>query len=933
MTTGSVKSEWWWGTFCLVVMLFWVPLIGKVEDGAALLPKDGGAQPESRIDSDAHQSQVRPSTFCDAHAGQGLRPSVFFECVIIPAALDFCKDVLDFCEEGEKANKAKLAPSELPSAAEVDPSIASIASVDDVSSTETATPATKSRSSDTSAEGALSRGWLLLRFIVDAGLLIALALLVFQRWRKTPTAWISAAGIVLVIVASIAMQEAFAVWAEKLGFLVHGTFGSETRSAGVVHEEAVWFLLVAAIVLAAITLRERVSNVPGIGKAIIPVILLLPGLSLTARDSTTGGEQSTLAWIYPALVYLAMTVLGGISRWRAWPTMLFLALCLLEGVRDYFEQGPSWSAFIVQGSHIDLLDVMKLLSLMLATKFLGLVVAQNFEIVQRLWTLKEKPLTKMHGKAFSNCWPMFVLFVAAGFVSVFIGSETTQLGVKATREAYAKSAAVIVVDSSRPEAGGHLSCVNGNQTLLLNEESEKAVKDALIEFTNQMEMLLLACAKARIERAEQEFGDKSKDTASFIRFLGANMLPRDQAPNANLGCRWYDIGCRLKEWVLRRLRDAYLKASETIRNEADKEADAFEKSADRSIEATKTKLLKIYKDQITNGHEVASSGIRTGFQRADQFNTASWLYAWMVLLQAYLFVLARLIFRTEQPASAELEGRIRRELEDGSTVYVDGESKHLSVDAQQHQERSDVNRPHWKILKQEYCMSEADVSLGWSLRTDLIIEGEHDRLTIPQKGFAMLPRLLARRYRMRRVDSLSWSRSQLFGYTAVTIRTTSPVCLVEFTIPKDASIFFRDLGPLAGFSDSITLETVYSLRITSLLFGQAIFRRATATKTDGRVLFVVTGDPPGGQALSEGAEHRESKAAKHAPKFVFPTGTLVAWDVDEHFKVSAQDSVEDTFFSEHSLRADGSGVLRDQTAGRGFSTAVFRIIRRFLLPL
>lgn len=897
MTTKTARAEWLWGAFCFVVMLLWVPWIARLESSLpmpAVVGQPAAAQP-------TNENQKTIDRTCTEQTNLVLQPLASAKCLFEGMSEEQQR-------EKTEISTTKVPPETLPDqATEISPDSESPLTSDEA-------PQAPQAESDAGVDK-----WILYTSLAWFGLAIG----AFFRWRAKPSWWVAGIGTILVAILCLVIQESVAIWAIERGYTV--SFDeSEKQIAGIVHGWAVAILFALSMILAAMTLPEKLRNVPGIWKVILTVLLLLPVLSLAARGSIVGSDDNNpLAMAYPYIVWGAMTALGGISRWRSWPTMLFLGLCLLEGVRSHYNMGPSWSAFIVQGSQIDLLDFTKIFSVMLATKFLGLVIGQNFSIAQRLSLVEENPLWSEHFGAFRNSWPMFLLFGMAVYVSGVVGQIATRMGVEATREAYELSASKLVVDARGGNAVDASGCAEVSQTLELSEQNDTTVDKALLAATVQMEALLLKCAETRINRAAQSFGQGNQNSAAFIRYLGANMLPREHAPNADLGCKWYQIGCRLKEWVLRRLRDAYLKASDAIRTEANKEAAAFESSNAENINAARLRLLDIYNEKIRAGQNAAATGIRAGTQRYEQFNMISWLYACMVLLQAYLFVWARRVFRIEKGLSAELEGRVLRQDQEGTISYVEPDNAPVAKQSGTDQSISHIPAC-WVNRKQEYILDEAVVNLGWSLRTDLIIEGEHDRLTIPQKAFAMILRVLTRRYRMRRVDKLSWKRAQAFGFNAVTIRTTTPVSLVEFSLPQGSAIFFRDLKPLAGFTDGIALETVYSLRITSLLFGQAIFRKATA-KSAGRMLFVVTGEPPGARVGPGGAP-----ATNY---FVFPTGTLVAWDQYEHFKVSAEDSIEDTFFSEHSLRADCRRVLRDQTAGRGFSTAVFRIIRRFLFPL
>lgn len=889
-----------WGAFCLVAMLLWVPWIAQWEERPDELGQTTQPLPD-QTEWDAEREKLL-ARYCRTPGPHPLATLQSTRC-------DAAKRVLTTLEQ--KRTSLRPPEAEGPTAGAV------------------AADGTVWNNAQAEIDADVTATFLGIGLVL---LLLVLGSIFCYRRKYFVSFWLCSIPAVVVIV--LLAQEFIANRAHIYGLHVLFDAGG-AQIAGTTHGWAMLVLGVAFFLLAAITIRPQLKRVPGLWKAIIFLAIALPLFGLVAGWSLienvasrpSGQPKNHMADAYPYLIWVAMVALGGVSRWRSWPTMMFLALCMLEALRSHYGLGPSWSAFIVQGAQIDWIDFTKLIGAMLAARFLGMVIGQNATIAERLALAEKSPIWTGHKGALKNSWPMFFLFLVAILASLKVDEQTTVAGVQATREIYQLAVNQLVVDSRGSDTPDETSCASSQTNLVLNEREDKEIDKALEAATVQMAKVLLDCATVRIDRASRSFGEANRSSADFIRFLGANMLPRDKAPNANLGCRWYQVGCKLKEWVLRRLRDAYLRASDAIRTEANKEAEAFERSNQEASANAREKVLAIYESQIGHGRALALTGIQSGAKRLDQLQLLSWLYAGMVLMQAYLFVWARRVFRIDARLSAELEGRV---LEDNSR----GEIRYLEPERIIEQQQKDgagnaippVRPAEWADRGQEYRMEQPDVSLGWSLRADLIIEGEHDRLTVPQRSFAAIPRILTRRYRMRRVDADSWQRAGSFGFQAVTIRSTSPASLAEFKLEKGSAIFFRDLGPLAGFTDGIKLETVYSLRITSLLFGQSIFRKATAVE-DGRVLFMVTGD------LS-GAYQSGDRPRKQMPtKCVFPTGTLVAWDVNEHFKVSAEDSIADTFFSEHSLRADGLRVLRDQTAGRGFSSAVFRIIRRFMFPL
>lgn len=671
---------------------------------------------------------------------------------------------------------------------------------------------------------------------------------------------------------------------------------AKESTLGIPNPGAVVLCMIVSGFLAFTQMPSRLS-ISGPNKALIGIALVAATFWQLAMTSGLV-DFGVPAIVYYILAFLSMAALGGVARLRSVPTAVFFMLCFIEGLRTHYGAEPTWTRLLFSAPSITLFDVLWLIFVILTAKFVGLIFGQNFKIIQRISRVDERPLGRLHGRAWKLSYPMFFLFAISWVMNWAVGNGISALGVRAVESGV----------NGVTEIGSHENGCKEYTALVLSGDQKVSIEAAMTAAVDHTDEQLRKCGEIRIKEEAAAASAAGKSASDFIRTTGSQLLPPGKAPNADLGCRWYDIGCRLEEWVLRRLRDAYLDASDRIAREADAKAEEFAKSSTANVGDAEAALLSILQNEITGVAAISKESIVYSALKQRQLSIAGWLYAFLVLAQAYLFVLARLVFRTEQPYSAALAGNVlARDRKDGFQFLRGPGDEGLA----------EIGSPStWVSHEQEFVLDKEDLVLGWSLRSDAIVDGEHDRMTIPQKTFAIFPRLLKNRYRMRRVDRESWDRAERLGYDSVRVRCTSPVTLCAFQIPQGGSIYFRDIGPLLGFTDSIKLETEYSLRITSLLFGQAIFRRATAVNGPGRVLFMVTGDPPPIDATG-----------------VFPTGTLVAWDVNEHFKVSAQETVADAFLSEHSLQAMSQRVLRDQNAGRGFSTAVIRVVRRFLLPL
>lgn len=187
--------------------------------------------------------------------------------------------------------------------------------------------------------------------------------------------------------------------------------------------------------------------------------------------------------------------------------------------------------------------------------------------------------------------------------------------------------------------------------------------------------------------------------------------------------------------------------------------------------------------------------------------------------------------------------------------------------------------------------------------------GKPPKFTIPQALRAPFARLFNGAYSMNKVIMAK-------GDDTVSCTAAQGIEFFEWDLREGESIVF-DFHNFVGMSESVTISTLISTRISSLLIGHMIYSQATG---------------PGKLILMAKGRAEISDVANNAGSL--PPERLIAMQTNTRFHVDSELDIVNIYLSNAYVRPAGNGqVIVDVDSQRGNKTGLVSFLKRFILPV
>ncbi|MEM6803172.1 MAG: AIM24 family protein, partial [Bacteroidota bacterium] len=187
--------------------------------------------------------------------------------------------------------------------------------------------------------------------------------------------------------------------------------------------------------------------------------------------------------------------------------------------------------------------------------------------------------------------------------------------------------------------------------------------------------------------------------------------------------------------------------------------------------------------------------------------------------------------------------------------------------------------------------------------------GRAPKITIPQPAKSFLARIFRR----------AWTMNHLVmeeGRGEIKFNAPGGKEFVEWKLAPGEVVIFHYRNFVA-MSESIQLSTLFSLRLTSLLFGRMIF---SAAQGPGTLVLTTKG--------------KAQYGAQEAAGLSVPESRLMAWQKNASFYVESELNVFDVFFSGVYLkRLDQDLLIVDSDQIGKAKSGIFKFFKHFLLPI
>lgn len=572
------------------------------------------------------------------------------------------------------------------------------------------------------------------------------------------------------------------------------------------------------------------------------------------------GAFSSFRWLYAALTLMSIVYFCFAGQIFDSFFIPFIGLALVDGILALFEVQFSFYGFVLENYFPSIVGVV--------LSFMGIFFLRSAVLAYR----DNRGLHRKFGgelrpaawRAFRLWWPMLAFFVV-------MWSLYHALNVYITRPAlieylhnyeYYQSVAL-----SQAEAAKHPEPVSETATV----ESELL---ALIERSSAQIKTSTDAKIADLSGRSAEAMTATKDNAA--NELRGALPPRFPGTDQH-SCGFFDIGCHLANGVKSMMNSAYQRSRDRQLGEMQNSLNRLNAEGQQANQEITAQVASVAQRRIDAISNMTSASVIQIAKAALISSFILGFYSILILLKSFLVVFARVIYLTHTISSASGTkskfGRVR------------------AVGCEHEIDASDARK--------------------YFVRPDAIGNNVIDRKRLPHPSRLPLSRLFSGNYIMCYIDP---SASREPSYLKVDKHSSIVVWELE---PGEKVIF--NVRDMIGFSDSVTIGSEISLRLSSLVFGRVVYRHAIGP---GVILMKTRDEAVAGQK-------GEAQSALH-------TSGLVAWNATNEFNVISWPSIIDTFFSGCSLKKGADGLLvYDQDVSRrrsGPLQGIWKTGRTFLLP-
>lgn len=160
--------------------------------------------------------------------------------------------------------------------------------------------------------------------------------------------------------------------------------------------------------------------------------------------------------------------------------------------------------------------------------------------------------------------------------------------------------------------------------------------------------------------------------------------------------------------------------------------------------------------------------------------------------------------------------------------------------------------------------------------------------------------------------------------TGLTFNAIEAEHLVDWDMAEGEEVVFS-YGNFVAINENVELNTVISLRVSTLLLGRIVFHTAKCVGGPGRLILRTRGKP------ATSAQVRQS----------IPASRLIAWNRNARFSVDSHLTPQDVFLNGFNLSrsekedAESQGILvvEADARGGGLMVGTLRFARNFILPI
>lgn len=348
-------------------------------------------------------------------------------------------------------------------------------------------------------------------------------------------------------------------------------------------------------------------------------------------------------------------------------------------------------------------------------------------------------------------------------------------------------------------------------------------------------------------------------------------------------CSWNHPGACLMNTVRESLEDGYAKAHGKL--EEGLEAGAMHADAasriDQQLDTQALTLDARLASQRASAHRYANDI----FRWHDLLQLLGWILLALVAIKSFLYVLALELFHSDEQMTIRFEGAepIEGEYRTGAQLDIDRSFRYPLVTRKQ--------------------LSNADNNLAFA----------------PWPRAAPLARMLRRKYFFFTRGSLleDVGRGAEHGNAArgMVASAGGGQSIVEWTLREGEEVIFR-YKDFYGASENVSLQSEFSLRLSTMLFGRVVFHSARCQFGEGRLLL---------KASVEAIDQQQIRAV--------PMERMIAWNRHAQFTVHSGRTPWKTLINGFTMvrreRTDGpSGLIVVSSEDTGATTGSLRYLKR-----
>jgi hypothetical protein len=353
-------------------------------------------------------------------------------------------------------------------------------------------------------------------------------------------------------------------------------------------------------------------------------------------------------------------------------------------------------------------------------------------------------------------------------------------------------------------------------------------------------------------------------------------------------CRWNrPAGCLLNSFR-ESLEEGYASAHAELQQDLDAGARGSAAAADigQRIDKLALTLDASLASQRASAHRYAD-GI---FRSHDLLQMIGWVLLVLVAIKSFLYVLALDLFHSDEQMTIRFEGAapIEGEYRTGAQLDIDRAFRYPLVTRKQ--------------------LSNADNNLAFA----------------PWPRAAPLARILRRKYFLFARGSLLEDAGRVpgseGGARGMVASAGGGQSIVEWKLREGEEVIFR-YKDFYGASENVQLQSEFSLRLSTMLFGRVVFHSARCQFGEGRLLL---------KACVEAIDQQQIRAV--------PMERMIAWNRHAQFTVHSGRTPWKTLINGFTLvrrdRPDGpSGLIVVSSDDGGASTGSLRYLKRIFFSI